>query len=83
MALARVDHQHVFGARCRKDGAAGPDGFRELRHVVSERLAEASRFQKIALHVDDDERGAIKVNRERSRLGRDGCLRHSLPVRGS
>ena len=43
----------------------------EQRHVVAERLAEAARLEEVALHVDDDQRGAREVERDRLRLGVD------------
>ena len=37
-------------------------------HVVAEAFAEAARLQEIALHVDDEEGGPIKVHVDRSGL---------------
>jgi hypothetical protein len=31
-------------------------GLLQQRHVVAERLAKSSRLNKVALHIDDDER---------------------------
>ena len=43
----------------------------EQADVVAERLAEAARLQEVALHVDDEERRALKRDGERLRLGGD------------
>ena len=44
---------------------SGGDRGLQPRHVVAERLAEAARLEKIPLHVDDDEGGAIELDHER------------------
>ena len=44
---------------------------REARHVVAERLAEAAGLEEVPLHVDDDERGTVEIDRDRVRLGVD------------
>ena len=47
----------------------------QQRDVVAERGAEAARLEKVALHVDDDQRGGGRVEFEGIRLSVD--LRHA------
>ena len=70
--FAGVDHQQAGGARGLEHGAARRDRAAEQRHVVAERFPEAARLEEIALHVDDDERGAGQVERDRFRFSLDG-----------
>ena len=79
VALARVDDQHAAPARRRQQRAAGPDGGAQQRDVVAQRLAEAARLEEVALHVDDDDRGAIRLDRDRLRLGVDDQRLHVSP----
>ena len=67
--LAGVDHQHAGRPRRRQRGGAGHDRGLQQRDVVAERLAEAARLEEVPLHVDDDERGAADLERDRTRLG--------------
>src|SRR5262249_19035152 len=43
----------------------------EQRYVVAERLPKPARLEEIALHVDDDERGALPDDRDRFWIGVD------------
>ncbi len=47
--------------------------------VVAERLAEAARLEEVALHVDDDQRGARKVERHGLGLSLDRRAHACLP----
>ncbi len=78
MALAGMDHQHAVLARGLQHGADRLDRSRQQRHVVAERGAEAARLQKVALHVDDDERGSRHVDLNGIWLGFDPDW-HSIP----
>ena len=48
----------------------------EARYVVAKRFTEAARLQEVALHVDDDERGSVKVDSYGGRFGFDRYVRH-------
>ena len=79
VAFARVDDQQACGARRVEHRFAGADRGLQQRHVVAERFAEAARLEKVALHVDDDERGPFELDGERLRLG--GDLRYHSAAR--
>jgi len=61
--LARVDHQGKTRACGAGSTPCTGDAARELREVVAERGAETAGLEKVALHVDDDERSAIRIDR--------------------
>ncbi len=61
MSFARVDHEQPLVAGPVEQRTARADGALQQRYVVAERLTEAARFEEVALHVDDDQRGAIEV----------------------
>jgi hypothetical protein len=73
-----MDHQQAVLARGLQYGADRLDGGSEQRDVVAERGAEAARLEKIALHVDDDERGSPDIDLNGIWLGFDPDL-HSIP----
>ena len=69
VALAGVDDQHARPRGQRVEHPRGRrDGAPQQRHVVAERLAEATRVDEVALHVDHDQRGRRGVELERVRL---------------
>ena len=72
MSLAGVDDQHVGCSRSVEHGLAGRDRAAKQRDVVAERLPEAARLEEVALHVDDDQRGARQIERDRLGLRLDG-----------
>ena len=76
--FARVDDQQSGGARGLEHRSARRDRAAEQRHVVAERFPEAARLEEVALHVDDDERGAGQVERDRFRFSLDGRA-HARP----
>ena len=55
--------------------AIGLDHPAQLRHVVAEHFAEAARLEEIALHVDEQQRAATRIEDERIRIRRDGQAR--------
>ena len=71
VTFAGVDHQHAGARAASSTLASAADRRLEPRHVVAERRAEAAGLQKVALHVDDDERRAIEIDRQRRRFGLD------------
>ena len=75
MAFAGVHHHHSGGAACVQDAAGGGDGGAQQGDVVAEGGAEAARLEKVALHVDNDERGGSGIEGEGIRFGVD--LRHA------
>ena len=48
-----------------EDGAAGRDRRMQAGHVVAEGLAETAVLEEVALHVDDDQRGAAEIDGDR------------------
>jgi hypothetical protein len=61
MRFAGVNHRHgMTTAPVEQAAHRGHDG-RQQRHVVAQRLAEAARLDEIALHVDDDQRGVVRI----------------------
>src|SRR5262245_18118868 len=77
MAFARVDDENAARAKRRKHVATRLDSHLEPRHVVAERGAEPAGFEKVALHVDDDEGGMGEVDMGRRRFGFDFDRRHA------
>jgi hypothetical protein len=75
-----MDHQQPGGARRFEHGPAWRDRTAEQRHVVAERLPEAARLEEIALHVDDDQRGAGQIERHCLGLGLDRGAHACLPI---
>ena len=72
MALAGVDDQHAGLARRRQHLRRRLDRGLEQADIVAEGFAESARLEKIALHVDDDQRGTVDVQSDRLRFGGDG-----------
>ena len=68
MAFAGVHHRQALGAPGREQLSIGLDGPAQLRHIVAEHLAEAARLEKIALHVDDQQRAGRRGELERIRF---------------
>jgi len=56
VALARMDDHHLAGTGGVEHAPARPDHVLQRRDVVAERLAEPTRLDEVALHVDDDQR---------------------------
>ena len=69
MSLAGVNDEHAVGACRREYFAAGFNRGLQAGYVIAERFAETTGFEKIALHVDNDQRGAPKIDRKWCRLG--------------
>ncbi len=83
VALARVqDRPAVARGRARSASATVGTIAVTRRQVVAERLAEAAGLEEIALHVDDDERGARGSKRKAKGLAGDfdhGRVRGNRP----
>ena len=71
MRLARVQDRPALGAKQRDQRGDRRHDLDDRRQIVAERLAEAALLQKVALHVDDDQRGMGRIELERERLGGD------------
>ena len=56
VSFAGMHHLPTSGAPGSEQSLIRFDGAAQLGHVVAEHLAEAARLQKIALHVDDEQR---------------------------
>ena len=69
--LARMQDRPALGAEQRDQRGDGRHDLDDRRQIVAERLAEAARLQKVALHVDDDQRGMGGIEVEWERLGGD------------
>ena len=79
MPLAGVDDKQPRLACHLKHRLAGRNRAGQQRDIVAERFPEAAGLQKIALHVDDNQRSTREVERDRLRLGPDRCLHTRLP----
>src|SRR6202035_4903207 len=76
MPFAGMDDQKAKLPRGRQYVAARCDGGLQPRHIISKGGAEPTGLEKIALHVDDDERRAVKFDGQRCRLGFKSHARH-------
>ena len=77
--FSRMNNEHVMFAGGSENLAQRRNCRLQARNIVAERLAEAAGFEKIPLHVDDHERGAIKIDGQRRWLGIKGHFRHLGP----
>ena len=77
VTFAGVDDQKAEAARRGEHRRAWPDRRPQPAHVIAERFAEAARLEKIALHVDDDQRGSFEIDRKRRRFGFDRHVWHA------
>ena len=75
VAFARVDDHDAGRAACAQDAAGRGDGGAQQGDIVAKGGAEAARLKKVALHVDDDQRGGGGIEGERIRFSVD--LRHA------
>ena len=69
VAFARVEDRSPaarHAARSLRFGSIAPT---QLRHVVAEHFAKAARLEKVALHVDDQERAMLGRECELVRFG--------------
>jgi hypothetical protein len=64
-----MEHSQTRGAPSLQKPSIGIDCAAQLRDVVAEHFAEAARLEKIALHVDDQERAMLRRERELVRFG--------------
>jgi hypothetical protein len=69
VAFAGMNDEEASRTGRRKQAARGLCDITELRDIVAERRAKSVWFEKVALHVDDDERSAFKRERKRIRFG--------------
>ena len=76
MPFARVNDQHAASARGTEYLPAGTDGRLQARHVIAEGGAEAAGLEEVALHVDDQQGGAVEFDRKRRRLRLESDVRH-------
>ena len=61
MTLPRMENGQSRGAPGRQKPSVRFDRAPQLRDVVAEHFAEAARLEKIALHVDDQERAMLQA----------------------
>jgi hypothetical protein len=73
VALTRMDHQHVGFASCGEQRAAGSNRALQPRDVVTQSGTEPPRLEKVPLHVDDDDRGTVEIDRNGARLCVNRC----------
>jgi hypothetical protein len=71
MPLAGVDHEEPRLPRVLQHWPRRRNRAAQLADIVTERFAEAAGLEKIALHVDDDERRSRRLEGEFVRLGFD------------
>src|SRR5262249_25814842 len=79
VTFARVNDLHAHASRSVEHALARRDHRLQRRDVVAQRFAEAARLDEVALHVDDDERGAGRLELEFVWLRLDRLLRHRAP----
>ena len=72
MRLAGVDDGPTLLAEQGNQSRSGRDDGFEPGDIVAEAVAEAALFDEVALHIDDDQRGAGGVERVGIGLGGDG-----------
>src|SRR3970282_816677 len=68
MALARVDDEEARGAAGLEHALGRRQGLEQERGVVAERLAETAGVHEVALEVDHDQRGRLRIELELSRF---------------
>ncbi len=84
MTFAGVENGKTGGAPGREQPSVWFNGAAQLRNVVAEHFAEAPGLEKIALHVDDQERALLRREREGVGFGREvyGFVHAPRRVRG-
>ena len=80
VTFAGVDDEHSGGSGGLEDAPRRLNGTSQQRDVVAERLAESTRIDEVALHVDDQQRGGPRVEIKLVRLS--GNARHKSPTPG-
>ena len=85
MAFASMEDRKTRGAPRRQEPLVRFDGAAQLRDVVAEHFAKAPGLEKIALHVDDQQRAMLGSERESIRIGREvyGLVHDSTPALGT
>jgi hypothetical protein len=76
MPLAGVNDEHAVGACRREHLAARFNRGLQAGYIIAERFAEPAGFEKIALHVDNDQRGATEIHGKRRRLSLKSDSQH-------
>ena len=71
MSFAGMEHLQTRGAPGSEQPLVRFDGAAQLGNVVAEHFAEAAGLQKIALHVDDEQRAMLGREREGVGFGRE------------
>jgi hypothetical protein len=79
MALPSIERRKTGGSPGRQQPTVRFDCPAQLRYVVAEHFAKAARLEKVALHVDDQERAVPGGEREGIGISlKLYCLGHSL-----
>ena len=71
MTLAGMENGEASVAPRREQPSVRFDGAAQLRNVVAEHFAKAPGLEKIALHVDDEQRAMLRREREGVGFGRE------------
>ena len=71
MPFPRVQHLQPLIPPKRQQPAIGLDRPPKLRNIIAEHLAKSPRLEKVALHIDDQQRAASRRKFKRIRLGID------------
>jgi hypothetical protein len=77
-----VNNDHTEAARCGEYRPAWRNRGLQARYIIAESGAEAARFEKIPLHIDDGQRGGVEIDGKRRRFSLDYHPWHAcdLPV---
>ena len=71
MALTRMHREQPCGPPCPEEPLVRLDRAAQLRDVVAKHFAEAAWLEKVALHVDDEQRAMVGRELEGVGLGGD------------
>ena len=73
MAFAGMNDRKPQTSRRLEHAGARGDRAAQLRNIVTEQRTESVRFKKIPLHIDDQQRDAPRIERQRIRLRFYNC----------
>ena len=83
VAFAGVHDDEAVRAPRVKQPADWRDRPAQLRHVVAERFAKAAALEKVALHIDDDQRAFCRNEMKRPWLGGNGYRRWGYGIQAA
>jgi hypothetical protein len=81
MTFARVNHQHVVHAGHRQQGLAGRHCDTQPAHIIAQRFSKTAGFEKVTLHVNDQQCSMCRINLQRLRFGMDSDVLQTVMTR--